>query len=213
MRDRGQVRSQVSKSHTFSVRNLAFGGCEDTMIFGWARGSDSDRGRTAAIFFGRRGSRSYACSRVWRPSPGAGRSRGVGWTPLDGPSRERRGYPQHDDPPRLLASTPRSRVAQCAVRAVARRRPPASLPAMPKRTSPDDARMIVDASDVDEVVVDKRAGWRASPAKARRRQRRYARLLTSRLIADGGEFGMEDAVGDDPHGVDGVSPEGPRDDG
>lgn len=84
---------------------------------------------------------------------------------------------------------------------------------MPKRTSPDDARMIVDARDVDEVVVDKREGWRASPAKARRRQRRYARLLTSRLIVDGGEFGMEDTAGDAPHCVDLVRPEGPRDDG
>jgi hypothetical protein len=69
---------------------------------------------------------------------------------------------------------------------------------MAKRTYPDDARMIVDAGDVADVVVDKREGWRASPAKARRRQRRYARLLTSRLIVDGGELSMEDATGGIP---------------
>lgn len=83
---------------------------------------------------------------------------------------------------------------------------------MPKRTSPDDARMIVDAGDVDDVVVDKREGWRASPAKARRRQRRYARLLTSRLIIAGGEFGMEDAARDGPDGAEPVRPAGPRGD-
>ena len=44
---------------------------------------------------------------------------------------------------------------------------------MNKRTSPRDAKNISFAEDIDEVVQDKRAGWRANPAKARRRQRRY----------------------------------------
>jgi hypothetical protein len=53
---------------------------------------------------------------------------------------------------------------------------------MPKRTSPNDASRIVVASDLEEIVIDKREGWRASDAKARRRQRRYKRLLTQQLI-------------------------------
>jgi hypothetical protein len=83
---------------------------------------------------------------------------------------------------------------------------------MPRRTSPDDERMIVDASDVHDIVVDKRADWRASPAKARRRQRRYARLLTARLILDG-EGDDAGPAGDDV--ADGIHsrPEGPRDHG
>jgi hypothetical protein len=70
--------------------------------------------------------------------------------------------------------------------------------------------MIVDASDVDDIVVDKREGWRASPAKARRRQRRYARLLTARLILDGDDA---EAAGDDLADGALTGPEGPRDHG
>jgi hypothetical protein len=53
---------------------------------------------------------------------------------------------------------------------------------MPKRTSPNDASRITIAADLEEVVTDKREGWRASDAKARRRQRRYKRLLTQQLV-------------------------------
>ena len=53
---------------------------------------------------------------------------------------------------------------------------------MPKRTSPNDAARVTVADDLDEIVVDKREGWRASDAKARRRQRRYKRLLVRELI-------------------------------
>ncbi|MEL6451632.1 MAG: hypothetical protein AAFQ19_10250 [Pseudomonadota bacterium] len=59
---------------------------------------------------------------------------------------------------------------------------------MPKRTSPRDAARVEVADDLDEVVQDKRAGWRASAAKARRRNRRYANKLTAeltRLAQDG----------------------------
>ncbi len=53
---------------------------------------------------------------------------------------------------------------------------------MNKRTSPCDAKNISFAEDIDEVVQDKRAGWRATPAKARRRQRRYKKLITAEIF-------------------------------
>lgn len=52
---------------------------------------------------------------------------------------------------------------------------------MPKRTSPKDARRVEVADDLDDIVTDKREGWRATAAKARRRQRRYAKQLTHEL--------------------------------
>jgi hypothetical protein len=55
---------------------------------------------------------------------------------------------------------------------------------MPKRTSPKDAQHIFTADDVEDVVKDKRAQWRANNAKARRRQRRYQRLMTDQLKSD-----------------------------
>ena len=53
---------------------------------------------------------------------------------------------------------------------------------LPKRTSPRLAQAVETAEDIDEIVTDKSAGWRANPAKARRRQRRYKRMLTSELL-------------------------------
>ena len=44
---------------------------------------------------------------------------------------------------------------------------------MTKRTSPQDATRIDVADDLTDLVQDKREGWRATDAKARRRQRRY----------------------------------------
>lgn len=52
---------------------------------------------------------------------------------------------------------------------------------MPKRTSLRDAKCI-DASDIDNVVSDKRQGWRASAATGRRRQRRYKKRLVGELV-------------------------------
>jgi hypothetical protein len=53
---------------------------------------------------------------------------------------------------------------------------------MSKRTSPDDLNNWDDAVDLDLIVRDKRSGKRATPAKARRRNRRYQnRLLDARL--------------------------------
>lgn len=53
---------------------------------------------------------------------------------------------------------------------------------MSKRTSPKDAAKVNFANDVDDIVVDKRDQWRASAAKARRRQRRYKRLITQEIL-------------------------------
>lgn len=53
---------------------------------------------------------------------------------------------------------------------------------MPKRTSLLDAQEVEYANDLDNIVSDKRAGWRANAAKARRRQRRYKRMLTTELL-------------------------------
>ncbi len=52
---------------------------------------------------------------------------------------------------------------------------------MPRRTSPRDADRVEYADDLDEVVQDKRAGWRANAAKARRRQRRYTKHMTDEI--------------------------------
>ena len=53
---------------------------------------------------------------------------------------------------------------------------------MPKRTYPNDAARIDQAADLEDIVQDKRADWRATGAKARRRQRRYKNLLTHQLL-------------------------------
>jgi hypothetical protein len=53
---------------------------------------------------------------------------------------------------------------------------------MPRRTYPTDAGRVEQAADLEHIVQDKRADWRATGAKARRRQRRYKNLLTQQLI-------------------------------
>lgn len=58
---------------------------------------------------------------------------------------------------------------------------------MGKRTDPTDAEHIVEADDLQVIVKDKREGWRANTATARRRQRRYSALLTRQLIRIGTE--------------------------
>ena len=52
---------------------------------------------------------------------------------------------------------------------------------MPRMTSLRDATRVERADDLDEVVQDKREGWRATAAKARRRQRRYTKRMTEEL--------------------------------
>ncbi len=63
---------------------------------------------------------------------------------------------------------------------------------MPKRTSPHDADDITQADDLQHAVHDKREGWRANLAKARRRQRRYTGLLTRQLLKRGGLEDLEE---------------------
>ena len=52
---------------------------------------------------------------------------------------------------------------------------------MPKRTSLKDAKRIENGSDIEDIVSDKRQGWRANAATARRRQRRYKKRLVDEL--------------------------------
>ena len=56
---------------------------------------------------------------------------------------------------------------------------------MPKRTSIQDAEGVETADDLELIVKDKREGWRANGATARRRQRRYTELLTRQLLRTG----------------------------
>ena len=52
---------------------------------------------------------------------------------------------------------------------------------MARRTYESDGLNVETADDVDELVADKRQGWRANAAKARRRQRRYKKRLTNEI--------------------------------
>ena len=54
--------------------------------------------------------------------------------------------------------------------------------AMVRRTYESDAAKIEDVDDLDDLVADKREAWRATSNKARRRQRRYKKRLTNRLV-------------------------------
>ena len=53
---------------------------------------------------------------------------------------------------------------------------------MARRTYEADAEYIETADDLDDLVQDKREGWRAKSSKARRRQRRYKKRVTHELI-------------------------------
>jgi len=53
---------------------------------------------------------------------------------------------------------------------------------MAQRTSLKDAANVEVADDIEDIVSDKRAGWRATAAKGRRRQRRYKKRLTRELL-------------------------------
>lgn len=53
---------------------------------------------------------------------------------------------------------------------------------MARRTSLKDAANVEVADDIDNLVLDKRAGWRATAAKGRRRQRRYKKRMTQELL-------------------------------
>jgi len=62
-----------------------------------------------------------------------------------------------------------------------------------RRTYEADARRIESADDLDDIVKDKREGWRANSAKARRRQRRYKNRLTRKLLSMGSTACEQDA--------------------
>ena len=54
---------------------------------------------------------------------------------------------------------------------------------MPRRTYEADGRRVEVAEDLEDLVSDKREGWRATTAKARRRQRRYSKRLTKNILS------------------------------
>ena len=56
---------------------------------------------------------------------------------------------------------------------------------MPGRTYEADGQRVEVVEDLDALVSDKREGWRATPAKARRRQRRYGKRLTKAVLYAG----------------------------
>ena len=51
-----------------------------------------------------------------------------------------------------------------------------------KRTYENNAIQIEIADDLETSVSDKRLGWRASPSKARRRQRRYKNRMINEIL-------------------------------
>ena len=53
---------------------------------------------------------------------------------------------------------------------------------MVRRTYESDAAKIESVDDLDDLVADKREAWRATSDNARRRQRRYKKRLTNRLL-------------------------------
>mgnify|MGYP001433779581 FL=1 len=53
---------------------------------------------------------------------------------------------------------------------------------MSLRTYEKNAKNIEIASDVDEIVKDKRKNWRANSTKASQRQRRYKKRLIKQLL-------------------------------
>jgi hypothetical protein len=67
---------------------------------------------------------------------------------------------------------------------------------MPRRTYEADGSLINSGEDLDDLVTDKRQGWRASPANARRRQRRYRKRLTKALQYTDKSSGLVPDVGE-----------------
>ena len=53
---------------------------------------------------------------------------------------------------------------------------------MSRRTYETDGYRVEVVEDLDALVSDKREHWRATPAKARRRQRRYGKRLTKTIL-------------------------------
>ena len=57
----------------------------------------------------------------------------------------------------------------------------------------DELPRVPDVQDLDMTVIDKRRGWRATPAKSRRRNRRYSARIIRNQLADS----LEDDYWDD----------------
>ena len=53
---------------------------------------------------------------------------------------------------------------------------------MSLRTYEKNAKVVEEARDLDEIVIDKRTQWRANSSKANQRQRRYKKRLTKQLL-------------------------------
>ena len=53
---------------------------------------------------------------------------------------------------------------------------------MVRHTYESDAEKIEDVDDIDQLVADKSEAWSATSDNARRRQRRYKKRLTNRLV-------------------------------
>ena len=53
---------------------------------------------------------------------------------------------------------------------------------LPKRTYENSAYEVSQATDIEELVNDKREQWRASTSKANQRQRRYKKRITKQLL-------------------------------
>ena len=63
---------------------------------------------------------------------------------------------------------------------------------MAKRTYESDAQYVEMVDDLDDIVQDKREGWRQTNSKARRRHRRYKKRLTHELVKRHGWNAAED---------------------
>ena len=63
---------------------------------------------------------------------------------------------------------------------------------MAKRTYGSDAQYVETVDDLDDIVQDKREGWRQTNSKARLRQRRYKKRLTRELVKRHGWNAAED---------------------
>lgn len=63
---------------------------------------------------------------------------------------------------------------------------------MTKRTCPNDLQNWDDAQDINHIVVDKRSVKRATPAKARRRNRRYEKRLLNTYLENYSESDFDE---------------------
>lgn len=63
---------------------------------------------------------------------------------------------------------------------------------MTKRTSFSDLQNWDDAQDIDHLVKDKRSHKRATPAKGRRRNRRYENRLLNAQVGDCNDLHLDD---------------------